>query len=348
MSPLAVSILDLVPVRSGQTSTDAVAASVALARCADKLGFTRYWMGEHHNVPSVASTNPAVLLGLLAGVTSRIRLGSGGVMLPNHSPLVVAEQFALLEAAAPGRIDLGIGRAPGSDSTVTGLLHSTGHASDVGQHASSVQQIQAMASPAGATFRQPGGGHYNLFATPAATSSPEIWLLGTSDYSARLAARLGLPYALAHQSSEAHTSRLLDLYRSQFTPNDRLLTPKALLTVTLVVADTEKEARRLALPQVHHMARLSSGTALGPMDTVEAAAKSVLRQSEAELANALLDTLFIGEAEAVADRLTTFTSELGIDEVMVSPAAGGSHSDPSDRYPAREHTLDLLASRLMR
>ena len=131
MAPLSLSVLDLVPVRAGQRSADAVAATVALARRADELGLTRYWLAEHHNMPSVASTNPPVLLGVLAGRTERIRVGSGGVMLPNHAPLVVAEQFALLEAAAPGRIDLGIGRAPGSDPVISALLRSTGHTSDV-------------------------------------------------------------------------------------------------------------------------------------------------------------------------------------------------------------------------
>src|SRR6059058_3021184 len=130
VQPIALSVLDLVPVRRGHRSSDAVAATVALAERADAAGLRRYWLAEHHNMPSVASTNPPVLLGVLAGRTRRIRLGSGGVMLPNHAPLVVAEQFAALEAAAPGRIDLGVGRAPGSDPVITALLRSTGHTSE--------------------------------------------------------------------------------------------------------------------------------------------------------------------------------------------------------------------------
>lgn len=348
MSHLALSVLDLVPVRDGQRSSDAVAASVALARRADELGFTRYWLGEHHNVPSVASTNPAVLLGVLAGRTERIRLGSGGVMLPNHAPLVIAEQYAALEAAAPGRIDLGIGRAPGSDSVVTALLRSGGHTSDATGLPEHLQHIRSMMSPQGASLQLPGGGQYSVLATPAAGSSPELWLLGTSEYSARLAAQLGLPYVLAHQSSEEHTHRLLDLYKAQFRASDQLPAARALLTVTLVVADSDAEARRLALPQIHHMARLNSGTSLGPMQTVEAAAHTDLTASQSDLVNDLLDHLFIGEIGAVTERVRAFAARIGVDEVMVGPAAGGSATDPTDRFPARERTLELLAARMLR
>ncbi len=347
MSQLALSVLDLVPVRQGQTSSDAIAASVTLAQHAEKLGYTRYWLGEHHNVPSVASTNPAVILGLLAGHTNRIRLGSGGVMLPNHAPLVIAEQFALLEAAAPGRIDLGIGRAPGSDPGVTALLRSSGHTSDVDRLPEYLQEIVAMLSAEGGNLQLDGGGRYKVLATPAAASTPDLWLLGTSDYSARLAARLGLPYVVAHQSSGEHTRRLLELYRTQFQPSEHLRAPKAILTVTLVVAASDSEARRLALPQLHHMARLGSGTALGPMDTIEAAAHANLTTSQSELVHTLLEHLFIGEGAAVAERLTDFATRIGIDEVMIGPAGGGSSTDPLDRFPSREDTLDLLASHLL-
>ncbi|MBA8817025.1 luciferase family oxidoreductase group 1 [Microbacterium halimionae] len=348
MSHLALSILDLVPVRDGQRSSDAVAASIALARRADEFGFTRYWLGEHHNVPSVASTNPAVLLGVLVGHTERIRLGSGGVMLPSHAPLVIAEQYAALEAAAPDRIDLGIGRAPGSDPIVTALLQPGGHASNVTRLPEHLQQIRAMMSPRGASLQLSGGGQYSVYATPMAGSSPSLWLLGTSEYSARLAARLGLPYVLAHQTSEEHTHRLLDLYRAQFEASDQLRAPRALLTVTLVVADSDADARRLALPQLQHMARLGSGTSLGPMQTVEAAAHTVLTASQSELVDGLLEHLFIGETGAVAERLAEFAARIGVDEVMIGPAAGGSITDPRDRFPARERTLELLAARMWR
>ncbi|MDQ1530391.1 MAG: hypothetical protein QOE37_496, partial [Microbacteriaceae bacterium] len=183
MTTLALSVLDLIPVRRGQRSADAVAATVALAERADELGLTRYWLAEHHNMPSVASTTPPVLLGVLAGRTARIRLGSGGVMLPNHSPFVVAEQFAALEAAAPGRIDLGIGRAPGSDPVITALLRSTGHTSDVDAFPNHIRDIDTLLGPDGAALRLATGEEYVVRATPAAEGRPELWLLGSSDYS---------------------------------------------------------------------------------------------------------------------------------------------------------------------
>src|SRR5215475_1141745 len=191
-----LSVLDLMTVRTGQTTADALAASLSLARRADDLGYHRYWVAEHHNMPSVGSTNPPVLIALLASRTERIRVGSGGVMLPNHAPLLVAEQFALLEAAAPGRIDLGIGRAPGSDPVVSAVL-GRGLDSTVDDYPANVRAIASLLTPEGAAVQLPDGREYELRATPAATTAPAIWLLGSSDYSAALAAALGLPYVFA-------------------------------------------------------------------------------------------------------------------------------------------------------
>ncbi|BDZ64186.1 hypothetical protein GCM10025877_11240 [Agromyces mangrovi Wang et al. 2018] len=165
-APLHLSALDLVPVRSGQTSAQAVAASMRLATLADGLGFTRYWFAEHHNMPAVASTTPPVLIAAAAARTERIRVGSGGVMLPNHSPLVVAEQFAALEALAPGRIDLGLGRAPGSDGVITQLLRMSGTTSDVDRFGDHVADIAALVQPDGATLRLTSGREYAVHATP--------------------------------------------------------------------------------------------------------------------------------------------------------------------------------------
>ena len=188
---LRLSVLDLVPVRSGQTSAGAVAASVRLAQLADRLGFTRYWFAEHHNMPAVASTTPPVLIAATAARTERIRVGSGGVMLPNHAPLVVAEQFAALEALAPGRIDLGIGRAPGSDPVITQLLRISGPTADVDRFPDHIADILSLLSPDGASLRLTSGREYAITATPAAADVPTLWLLGSSDYSAKLAASLG-------------------------------------------------------------------------------------------------------------------------------------------------------------
>src|SRR6478736_3585722 len=168
----ALSVLDLVPVRAGQTSAQAVAASLALAQRADELGYRRYWFAEHHNMPAVASTTPPVLIAAAASVTDRIRVGSGGVMLPNHSPLVVAEQFAALEALAPGRIDLGIGRAPGSDPVITQLLRISGPTADVDRFPDHIGDIQALLHPGGASLRMTSGREYTVHATPAAGGVP--------------------------------------------------------------------------------------------------------------------------------------------------------------------------------
>ncbi|MFT4234834.1 MAG: MsnO8 family LLM class oxidoreductase, partial [Microbacterium sp.] len=190
---LSLSVLDLVPVRTAQSTGQAISASLALVQTAESLGLRRYWFAEHHNMPAVASTSPPVLIAAAAARTSTIRVGSGGVMLPNHSPLIVAEQFAALAALAPGRVDLGIGRAPGSDPVITQLLHRSGTTSDVDRFPDHITDILALASPEGATVRFTSGGEYTVHATPSASETPEVWLLGSSDYSAQLAARFGLP-----------------------------------------------------------------------------------------------------------------------------------------------------------
>src|SRR5829696_2979362 len=239
---LRLSVLDLVPVRSGQTSAEALAASVRLAQRADALGFTRYWFAEHHNMPAVASTTPPVLIASIAARTERIRVGSGGVMLPNHAPLVVAEQFAALEALAPGRIDLGIGRAPGSDPVISQLLRLAGTTSDVERFPEHVRDIISLVSPDGATVRFASGGTYDVHATPAATTVPEVWLLGSSDYSAQLAAALGLPYVFANHFSGEGLERALEVYRTQFQPTDAHPAPQTFLTVNAIAAETADEA----------------------------------------------------------------------------------------------------------
>ena len=212
---MRLSVLDLCPIVEGGTAAQALAETVASAREAERLGYHRYWVAEHHNIPSVAATNPPVLIGLLAGATERIRVGSGGVMLPNHAPLVIAEQFALLEAAFPGRVDLGIGRAPGTDPVTSwALRHGAGgvDADAVDRFPDHIDHVVAMMSPEGAALRLASGEHV-VRATPHATSVPTIWLLGSSDYSARLAASRGLPYVFAHHFSGRGTAEALALYR---------------------------------------------------------------------------------------------------------------------------------------
>src|SRR6478609_11943710 len=275
---MRLSVLDLVPVRTDQTTSEALAATTHLAQTADRLGYTRYWLAEHHNMPAVAATSPPVLIAHLAAQTSQLRLGSGGVMLPNHAPLAVAEQFALLEAAHPGRIDLGIGRAPGSDPVTSWALRHGGPAADggdmdvVNRFPEHLQNILAMMSAGGVGLAL-GGRDYELRATPQARSVAPVWLLGSSEYSARLAAELGLPYVFAHHFSGQGTAEMLALYRETFQPSPYASEPVTFLTVNVCVAETEEEARRLARPQELAMVALRTRGALQPQLTVEEAAE---------------------------------------------------------------------------
>ncbi|MGR0320768.1 LLM class flavin-dependent oxidoreductase [Agromyces sp. ZXT2-3] len=341
-----LSVLDLVPVRNGQSSSEALAASVALAQAADRLGFTRYWFAEHHNMPSVASTTPPVLIAATAARTERIRVGSGGVMLPNHAPLVVAEQFAALEALAPGRIDLGIGRAPGSDPVITQLLRISGPTADVDRFPDHVADILSLLSPDGATLRLTSGREYPIQATPAATDVPTLWLLGSSDYSAKLAAELGLPYVFANHFSGEGLEQALELYRSGYRPSERHPSPQTILTLNAIVADTTDEAEARALPQLHAMARLRLNRPMRPLETVEEA-EAAPRDSDAdEVVSRMRARWVIGEADAAASAVRTLAERHGIDEVMLAPVAGSRADEPADASPGRVRTLELLADRL--
>ncbi len=341
---LALSVLDLVPVRTGQTSAEAVAASLGLAQHADDLGYRRYWFAEHHNMPSVASTSPPVLAAAAAARTSRIRVGSGGVMLPNHAPLVVAEQFAALEAIAPGRVDLGIGRAPGSDPVITQLLRRTGTTSEVEQFPENIRDILALVQASGQTVRFTSGGEYQVRATPAASGVPEVWLLGSSDYSASLAAAFGLPYVFANHFSGAGLERALELYRSQFRPSEHAGAPRTFVTANAVVADSAAEAEERMLPHARTMARLRSGMPLAGIETVEEALRGEAAQP---LATPLLGDLrarwFVGAAAEVVPRLEAFAAQHGVEEVMISPVAGAYEGEATGAADGRTRTLELLA-----
>jgi luciferase family oxidoreductase group 1 len=340
-----LSVLDLVPVRTDQGSADAVAATLSLARVADDHGYRRYWLAEHHNMPAVAATNPPVLIALVASATGRIRVGSGGVMLPNHAPLVVAEQFALLEAAHPGRIDLGIGRAPGTDPVTSfALRHGAGGVSDeaVTRFPEYVENVVAMMAPEGVGLSVAGRTHA-LRATPRAVGVPEIWLLGSSDYSARLAAERGLPYVFAHHFSGSGTAEALELYRSTFRPSELCPEPRTFLTVNAVVAETSAEADRLALPQLLSMLALRTGAQLTPLRLVEEAEEVELPEPHRDLVEAMRSRWVIGDAETAAKRIEDLAAAYDVDEVMVHPVAGEHRGADPTRSTAREETLRLLA-----
>lgn len=341
----ALSVLDLVPVRADQTTADALAATTDLARTADALGFRRYWLAEHHNMPAVAATNPPVMIAMVAGATSSIRVGSGGVMLPNHAPLVVAEQFGLLEAAFPGRIDLGIGRAPGTDP-VTGwaLRHGAGGVTDeaVSRFPEYVDNVLAMMEPDGVGLSIQGRTHV-LKATPAATSVPQIWLLGSSDYSARLAAEKGMPYVFAHHFSGRGTAEALALYRSSFQPSPELAAPQTFLTVNAVVAPTAEEAERRARPHLLQMLALRTGAPLFPQLLIEEAEATELPEAHRGLVEAMRASWVIGDPESARAQIAELAARFEVDEVMIQPVAGADVGGPADRSPHRAQTLELLA-----
>ncbi len=340
--PIRLSVLDLIPVRSGQSSGDALKASVTLAQVAERSGVHRYWVAEHHNMPAVAATNPPVLIAILAGATTSMRIGSGGVMLPNHAPLVVAEQFALLEAAFPGRIDLGIGRAPGSDPVTNwALRHGGPETADANAFDEVVENVLAMMEPAGVGLNVQGR-TYPLRATPQAQGVPAVWLLGSSDYSARLAAERGLPYVFAHHFSGEGTAAALDLYRSQFRPSDALAEPRTFLTVNAVVAETTEEADRRALPNLLMMVALRTGQPLGPQLLVEEAEQVDLPEPHRALVAAMRDRWVIGSAEEARKQVAHLADAYGVDEVMVHPVAAATAGTDPAGSPAREETLRLL------
>ena len=346
MSIQRLSVLDLIPVRTGQTTGDALAASVRLAQVAEAHGIHRFWVAEHHNMPAVASTNPPVLIAMLAAATQTMRIGSGGVMLPNHAPLVVAEQFALLEAAYPGRIDLGIGRAPGSDP-VTGwaLRHGGPETADPNRFDEHVENLIAMMEPAGVAL-QLQGRSYGLKATPYAVGRPDVWLLGSSDYSARLAAAKGMPYVFAHHFSGEGTAAALDLYRRSFRPSDISTQPVTFLTVNVVVAPTQAEAERLVRPQLLAMVALRTGGELQPQLSVEEAERTALSEGHRVLAAQMRSRWVVGTPESALAELQQLAATYDVDEIMINPVAGASELESRREAPARERTVELLASQL--
>ncbi|MBT9256704.1 LLM class flavin-dependent oxidoreductase [Phycicoccus sp. MAQZ13P-2] len=348
MTTPTLSVLDLAPVRSDQSTADALAATRALARVADEHGYHRYWLAEHHNMPAVAATNPPVLAAMVAAATERIRVGSGGVMLPNHAPLVVAEQFALLEAAFPGRVDLGLGRAPGTDPVTAWALRSGGggvEADAAERFPDHVDTVLAMMSPDGVGLRLASGDHV-LKATPRATSVPTVWLLGSSDFSARLAASRGLPYVFAHHFSGRGTAEALALYREQYQPSEAHPEPRTLLTVNVVVAPTAEEAQRLALPNVRSMVALRTGQRLAAQLLVEEAEAVDVPAAHEALGAEMVGRWVVGGPDEAAAQVRDLAQTFGVDEVMVHPVAGAVAGTPADRAPAREETLRLLAGAL--
>ncbi len=332
-----LSVLDLVPVRIGQSSTQALAASIALAQVADKAGYTRYWVGEHHNLPHIAATSPAAFVPIIASATEQIIVGSGGVMLPNHSPLSVAEQFALIEAVFPGRIDLGIGRAPGGDHHTSFLLRGSRADEGVENFPQWIDQVIAMMNPEGWQIPK-----VCVKATPQACSAPVVWLLGSSDYSARIAALKGLPFAFAHHFTGRGAAEALQIYRSLWNGDHAVAfdRPRDFITVNVVVGGDDEEAKRLARPYQIVSYSMRTKRMKNPLLSVEEAQNYPADPDELE---ALSSAWLIGGVEKVAEEIFELADRYSLSEVMIHPVAGAYADESYGHIAARENTLTQLA-----
>jgi luciferase family oxidoreductase group 1 len=320
--PVPLSVLDLAPVGEGSDPAAALRASLVLAAEAERLGYRRYWVAEHHNMPGIASSAPAVLLAHAAGVTSTIRLGSGGVMLPNHASLVVAEQFGMLEALHPGRIDLGIGRAPGTDQLTALALRRSRRGLDADDFPDQLVELIGYFDgkfPEGHPFR-------SITAVPGLGYRPALWLLGSSDYSARAAGLLGLPFSFAHHFAAANTLPALAVYREAFRPSPDLPAPYVMLGVNVLAADTDERARYLAGSGRLAFLRLRSGRP-GRYPTPEEAAAYTFTPAEKEAIRAWSGSQIVGGPETVRRGLDELIERTGADELMVTTLT----HDPADR-----------------
>lgn len=308
LSETPVSVLDLATIREGGTAADAFHGSLALAQQAERLGYTRYWFAEHHNMESVASSATSVLIGYVAGGTRTIRVGAGGVMLPNHAPLLIAEQFGTLESLYPGRIDLGLGRAPGSDPATSAALRRSRNGS-VDDFPRDVLELLS--------YFHPHDGAAPVRAVPGEGLEVPVWLLGSSLYSAQLAALLGLPFAFASHFAPAYLYEALRLYRHAFKPSPYLQQPYALACVNVVAAGSDAEAR--------HLATSFQQLALGlirnkrkplqpPVETMD----GLWSDAEKAAVQHMAQFAFVGSSNTVQQALQTFLDETGVDEIMVT------------------------------
>ena len=300
------SILDLVPVILGETPREALRKSLDLAQHAEAFGYKRYWVAEHHNMTAIASAATSVVIGYLAGGTSTIRVGSGGIMLPNHPPIVIAEQFGTLESLYPGRIDLGLGRAPGTDTrTLRALRRDPTRERTFPQDVVELQQFLAPAESGQAVRAVPGAG----------TEVP-IWILGSSTFGAELAAELGLPYAFASHFAPDALLVALDIYRSQFKPSKQLDHPYAMAGINVVAAGTDDEARRLfttVQQSFTNLVRGAGGKLQPPIDNID----DYWTPGEKHHASRMLKYSIVGSAETVRRRLEDFVALTNADELMI-------------------------------
>jgi luciferase family oxidoreductase group 1 len=322
---IPLSVLDLSPVAEGSDAGQALRNSIDLARHVEALGYRRYWMAEHHNMPGIASAATSVALAHVAVATRTIRIGAGGIMLPNHAPLLIAEQFGTLAALHPGRIDLGLGRAPGSDQIAARAMRRN-LAADVDQFPSDVVELMHYFRPA-----EPG---QVLQAVPGAGEDVEVWILGSSTFGAQLAAHLGLPYAFASHFAPEQMKDATAIYRDRFRPSERLAAPHVMLGVNIFAAETDAKARLLfsSLQQAFlNLRRGHPGKLPAPVDDFEA---GIDRYGRAMLANSLACSV-VGGPETVREGLRAFVASTGADELMVTAQIFD--------HAARKRSFEILA-----
>jgi luciferase family oxidoreductase group 1 len=325
LSDTKLSVLDLVPIRDGKSVQDSFAHSLELARHVEQLGYTRYWLAEHHNMPGIASSATAVLIGYIAGGTSTLRVGSGGIMLPNHAPLVVAEQFGTLATLYPDRIDLGLGRAPGTDQ-VTAYALRRDLQGNVEDFPNNVAELIQYLNPDNSTAR--------VRAIPGEGVAIPVWLLGSSTFGAQLAGMLGLPYAFASHFAPAALHMALQVYRDSFRPSDHLKEPYAMACVNVLTADTDADANHLATSLYQSFLNVIKGKAL-PMQPPVESMKDRWSLQEEYAVKQMLRYTFVGSQKTIEEELQAFLDETQVDEIMV---ATGIYDTA-----ARLHSYKLLA-----
>lgn len=325
VAQIPFSVLDLSPIPQGQTASDAFRNSADLARHAERLGYQRYWMAEHHNMPGIASAATSVVIGHVAAATKTIRVGAGGIMLPNHSPLVIAEQFGTLEALFPGRIDLGLGRAPGSDMRTAHALRK-GMMNDGDSFPQDVRELQAYFQDA-----VPGQA---VQAVPGAGLNVPLWILGSSLFGAQLAAAYGLPYAFASHFAPQQLMSAVRIYRQNFMPSEQLAKPYVMVGINVTAAETDEEAKRLftsVQQQFINLRRGTPGKLPPPVDNMN----DLWSPMEAEQVAQTLSRAIVGNPETVKRGLADFLAEVQPDEVI---AAGQIYD-----HAARVRSFEILA-----
>ena len=328
MTPL--SVLDLSPVTTATPGSAALHNSLDLARLADRLGYKRYWLAEHHNLASIASSAPEIMIGQIAAATTHIRVGSGGVMLVNHAPLMVAERFKVLEALFPGRIDLGLGRAPGTDPVTSYALRRRQDARDGDDFIERFQELILLERggfPQDHPFR-------SVHAEPADVALPPIWLLGSSGYSAELAAAVGMGFAFAHHFAEHDAASAMLSYRAHFKPSQALREPYAILAAAVIAADTDAEAERIATSADLHFARRAKGEYLPLASPAEAAAYPYTPVDRERIARHR-ERLVVGGIDSVMRRLLPLIEATRADELMITTMTYD--------HAARRRSYELLA-----